>query len=527
LSRPAVVETKPYFVAGRDWFKEGLRTPGPAWTRFYPFAGGRGLGITCTTRYTPPGDDKPSGVFNADLQIQPIAAFLSSLRVGRHGAVFLTDGTGRRLVSPTGAFAAAAAAALDAAASGGAAPVPGLPLQVRSGAGRYQVVYAPVPVGGNPGLDIAVVVALADITAGLVHQALAAGIIALAAVALSIVVGILLAGRIARPVAAIAGDLATVGAFKISRQPAPRSFVREIAELGQAVDGMKASLRSFGHYVPTDLVRSLLAAGSEAALGGETRRLSIFFSDVADFTSVSEDMAPNPLVAALGRYFALMTEAITAHGGTVDKFMGDGIMAFFNAPADLPDHPRQACLAALAAQAGLARLRRESGRGEPPFHTRIGLGLGEVLVGNIGTPERFAYTILGDEVNLASRLEGLNKVYGTAIMADETLAAEAGGFEWRRLDRVAVKGRHQGTLVCELLGERGTVAGDVLAAREIYERALEAYFAADFAAAAAGFDAAAARRPEDVAARTMAERAHALAADPPLDWTGIHIMHEK
>jgi adenylate cyclase len=304
--------------------------------------------------------------------------------------------------------------------------------------------------------------------------------------------------------------------------------VREIAKLGHAVDGMKASLRSFGRYVPTDLVRTLLAAGTEARLGGDIRRLSIFFSDVADFTSISEGLAPRPLVAAMGRYFALMTEAISRHHGTVDKFMGDGIMAFFNAPLDLPDHPRQACLAALAAQAALARAAAENRAGDPVFRTRIGLGLGDVLVGNIGTPERFAYTLLGDEVNLASRLEGLNKLYGTAIIASEEMAAAAGdGFEWRRLDRVAVKGRHQGTLVCELLGERGAVAAEIRTARNLYEAALAAYLTGDFIQAAAGFDATAAVRPNDLAAPMMAERSRALAADPPADWTGIHIMHEK
>jgi hypothetical protein len=166
--------------------------------------------------------------------------------------------------------------------------------------------------------------------------------------------------------------------------------------------------------------------------------------------------------------------------------------------------------------------------GEPVFRARIGLGLGDVLVGNIGTPERFAYTVIGDEVNLASRLEGLNKVYGTAIMASDALVNETGGaFEWRRLDRVAVKGRTQGTLVCELLGERGSVAAEVLAARDAYERALERYFAAEFALAAALFADAVTARPHDFAARTMHARSLELLARPPRDWTGVHVMHEK
>jgi adenylate cyclase len=208
--------------------------------------------------------------------------------------------------------------------------------------------------------------------------------------------------------------------------------------------------------------------------------------------------------------------------------MGDGIMAFFNAPEELPGHERQACLAALEAQRLLAEMAKNTPQGQPVFRARIGLGLGEVLVGNIGTPDRFAYTLIGDEVNLASRLEGLNKLYGTRIMASHALMKEAGDeFEWRLLDRVAVKGRHQGTLVCELIGRKGEVAANILEARDVYEKALEAYFAADFERAAELFHRASHLRPDDFGAKSMRDRSQALAADPPVEWDGIHVMHEK
>ena len=390
------------------------------------------------------------------------------------------------------------------------------------------MVFEKVPIDGNIGLSIAVVVDLRDITGGAYIHALIAGAIGLATLLLAVLCGRALSSRIARPIVAIAGDLAKVGAFSISRDPAPHSFVREVNELGGSVDRMKASLRSFAHYVPTDLVRTLLAQGKEAELGGEIRRLTIHFSDIADFTTISEGMDPDRLVEAVGRYFELMTGTITRHGGTVDKFMGDGIMAFFNAPEQLPGHPRQACLAALEAQAQLEKMARTTPPGEPVFRARIGLGLGDVLVGNIGTPERFAYTLLGDEVNLASRLEGLNKLYGTAIIASAAVMDEAGeGLEWRRLDRVAVKGRTQGTAICELIGRMGEADAAVLAARGAYERALDAYFAAEFERAAELFAEAARLRPGDRAAAMMRDRAFALANDPPAHWDGVHVMEEK
>ncbi len=526
-SPPKFRETAPYFVAARPWFKEGLAHSGLHWTAFEKFVTG-GYGITCTTAFTAHGATSPTGVFHVDLRLERIAEFLSGIRIGDHGAVFLVDREGNRVVSPKGAHVAAAALAVDSAATAHAEASMAAPQLVSTRNGSYEVAFSPISVEGDLALRLAVAVDHGDITAEVYREGLVDGGVALAFTLLAIVLGIVLSARISKPVSAITSDLAKVGAFSISRDPSPSSFVREINELGVSVDRMKASLRSFAHYVPTDLVRRLLAQGIDAELGGELRCVSIHFSDVENFTTISEGMQPTELVEAMGRYFALMTGTITGHGGTVDKFMGDGIMAFFNAPEPLPEHERQACLAALDAQKLLAEMAARTPPGQPIFRARIGLGVGEVLVGNMGTPERFAYTLLGDEVNLASRLEGLNKVYGTRIMASLALMQRAGdGFEWRRLDRVAVKGRHQGTVVCELIGRQGEIAGDVLAARDAYERALDAYFAGDFAPAGEMFARAAALRPDDLAAPTMRARCQTLAADPPREWDGIHVMHEK
>ena len=519
--------TEPYVAAARPWFKEGIAAPGPVWSSFYKFTTGA-TGITCMSRFIRPGAGHPAGVFHADLQIDGIAKFLSSLQVGESGAVFLVDSGGNRLVTPVGDEVGTAADAVDATASQHATATLDSPARVRLGSRFYEVVFNPVPIEGNLNLSIGVAVDLHDLSRGAIRHAIVAAGVALMALILAVLCGRVLSSRIAAPVVAIAQDLAKIGSFNISREPAPRSFVREVNELGASVDRMKASLRSFAHYVPTDLVRTLLAQGKEAELGGEIRRLTIHFSDVADFTAISEGMEPTRLVAAMGRYFELMAGAISRHGGTVDKFMGDGIMAFFNAPERLAGHPRQACLAALEAQAKLKEMAEGTPPGEPVFRARIGLGLGEVLVGNIGTPERFAYTLLGDEVNLASRLEGLNKLYATAIIASGAVMDEAGdGFAWRRLDRVAVKGRTQGTLICELIGRRDAVAADILAARDVYERALDVYFAAEFERAAELFAEAARLRPHELAAAMMRDRAFAFANDPPAHWDGIHVMEEK
>jgi adenylate cyclase len=232
----------------------------------------------------------------------------------------------------------------------------------------------------------------------------------------------------------------------------------------------------------------------------------------------------------LSEYLLEMTSILREEHGTIDKFLGDGILAFFNAPHDVPDHVRRACTAAVRCMARVEELNRAwEAAGKSAFRVRIGLHADETLVGNIGTPERFDYTVIGDAVNLANRLESLNKLYGTGILTSDAVRREAGpGFEWRTLDRVAVMGRESATLVCELLGEAGTLPSAQLEARDVYERALEAYVAGRFDAAAAGFREAASIWPEDRAAVEMAGRAEALAREPvPAGWSGVFEQTSK
>ena len=282
--------------------------------------------------------------------------------------------------------------------------------------------------------------------------------VSLVGVILAIYLGGFIARRVSHPLKLIVQDLSDISDYKISQKAAPTSFIKEIVDLGDSVDRMKASLRSFGKYVPKDLIRQLLASGSEAKLGGEMRCLSIFFSDIVNFTTIAEDIAPNEMVVVMGDYLDTVTQIISNHGGTIDKFMGDAVLAFFNAPLSIPRYPYHLCKAALEIH------NIEVFRGTKQsfiFKTRIGLAYGDVLVGNIGTTERFSYTVLGDVVNLASRLEELNKVYGTSILATEALMLETeGAFEWRRLDCVAVKGRHHGAQIYELLDEKGAVSAE-------------------------------------------------------------------
>lgn len=212
--------------------------------------------------------------------------------------------------------------------------------------------------------------------------------------------------------------------------------------------------RLFALYLPGSVIDGMLRSGRLPALGGEEREVTVLFSDIAGFTRISESTAPAALVQALNGYFSTMTEIIEAHGGFVDKFIGDAIVAVFGAPAENPDHAAQAVRAALRMRDVLRAEPERYGINGLPFKTRIGLNTGRVLIGNIGSPRRFNYTVIGDAVNLAARLEGANKYYGTAVLtSDATQAAAGAGLCWRPIDRVRVVGRERPVAVFEPLNE--------------------------------------------------------------------------
>ncbi len=212
--------------------------------------------------------------------------------------------------------------------------------------------------------------------------------------------------------------------------------------------------QAFRHYLSPAVIARIMDDPGALKLGGERRCLTIMFSDLAGFTSLSEGLEPEALTALLNDYLTDMTDIILDEGGTLDKYEGDAIMAFWNAPLDQPDHAARACRAAVRCQRRLAaraeEFRSRCGR---PLHARIGIHTGEVIVGNMGSRQRFDYTVLGDAANLASRLEGANKAFGTAVMISEATCTAAGeGFLVRPLGRVRVVGRREPVPVFELAG---------------------------------------------------------------------------
>jgi adenylate cyclase len=233
-----------------------------------------------------------------------------------------------------------------------------------------------------------------------------------------------------------------------------KSNIGEVAQLQSATALLRNSLQSFSSFVPLDVVRELVKTGTPLTLGVEPRFLTVFFSDLENFSTHAEQLAPNALLGQMSTYFEEVTRAIADEHGTVDKFIGDGIMAFWGAPAHQPDHVLRACAGALRAARRMERVNEAwRAEGRPSIRIRIGLNCADVLVGNVGSSHRLSYTVMGDGVNVAARLEGVNKTFGTTIcISDTVLDTVASEVVVRPLRRVQVKGRKQKFMIYELLG---------------------------------------------------------------------------
>ncbi len=293
----------------------------------------------------------------------------------------------------------------------------------------------------------------------------------------------------------------------------------------------KAIIRdAFGQYLSPKVVNILVKDPSRLRLGGERREMTAFFSDVAGFSTISEQLTPEELVSLLNEYLTAMCDIISEYEGTVDKFEGDAIIAFWGAPLQQKDHARRACLAAIDMQEHMRGYReRLKAQGRPVLHVRIGLNTGEMLVGNMGSAQRMDYTMMGDAVNLAARLEGANKFYGTYAMISENTYEQARDVvEARELDLIRVVGRREPVRVYELLGRKGELDSGRAELAERYRDALAAYRAQRFEAALEGFQQVLELDPDDGPALTYVDRCRVfLEAPPATDWDGVYQLTGK
>jgi len=282
----------------------------------------------------------------------------------------------------------------------------------------------------------------------------------------------------------------------------------------------------FQKYVPQELIDQFFR-NPESMLVGDNRVLSVLFSDIRSFTTISEGMRPDELVNSLNRYFSVMVDIIMAHGGIVDKYIGDAIMAFFGAPVRHEDDAFQSVLAGLEMADAVKVFNQEQiSLGKPPFRIGVGINYGVVTVGNIGTEKKMDYTVIGDMVNLASRLEGLTKTYHQEMLIAESLFMKVKDkVSWRFLDTVAVKGKTRGVKIYTV---KKTLDPGEKTLWDTHNSAMDLYYAREFSKARGLFEESLRMAPEDFMAQSMLERCRAFENEPPeRNWTGVEVMLTK
>jgi adenylate cyclase len=532
----------PYDPRNRPWYREAHSQEASSISELYVFAALQTPGYTVLV----PLAGKVDGVLAADILLTSVDEFVKTQRVSRNARVVLLND--RDEVVAAGGLSEI----LDrqrAASQGKPMTPPTLavlnypPLEAavaewrRTGQGRIAVIEGgrsyiasirPIGAAFRQGVNVAVIAPLDEFFGAIETLRLRMLFYAGGITFIALPLALLLGRRIARHLSILAEEAGQIRRLELEPTPPLSSRIVEVDQLAQSIARTKLVVRDFAHFVPRRLVEQLVSSGTSLALGGERRELTILFTDVVGFTSLAERADPTTLMRQASRYLGTLSDAIAAKGGTIDKYIGDSIMAFWNAPSPDPDHVAHACEAILACRHASRQLDDVfAAEGWPPMRTRYGLHVGEVVVGNVGSADRMNYTALGAAVNLASRLEGLNTRYGTDVLVSETIAARCcERFAFRRIDRVQPKGLTQPLMVFTLVGSSIDPA-DAKRLR-LWADILDAYDARDWSGAMRRLAAYRAADPGDPVAAIYLERCRQfIETPPPQSWDAVTVYDEK
>jgi len=523
-------EGERYDPRTRDWyqmaFKAAPKVSSPhdvIWTDIYRFFATGKPGVTAML---PVRDAKGrSYVMAYDLTLSDLTEFTQNLEVSPNGFAFLLD-ENERILGVSGLAQEEVMAGFKALRSGKTEV-----FSFHSEGERWWATVQPYPLGANRELTIAALVPEHDLVGVIAEQRTLLLGVSLLGFGFATAMAFWLARRYARPLATLAHNSQQIGVLELAKPEPVKSGLREIDQLAVEQERMRLALDSFSRYVPTEIIRELLARGEAARIGGARCEITSLFTDIAGFTTISEKMSPEALTAHVAEYYEEMLGILQVDGfGTVTQLSGDGVVAMWGAPVDVQDHARRAVEAVICCSERLEALNADwSARGMEPLPTRFGLASGVAVVGNVGSASRLVYTAMGDTVNLASRLEGLGRSYGTSVLAGASTREAAGpGFAWRTLDVVRVRGKASPVEVSALLGRKSEVAASVCRFAERYEEALAFYRSRKFERAVELLQAMMREEGVEGSTERLLTLARGYMAHPPPDgWDGVSNFFEK
>jgi adenylate cyclase len=514
-----------YDPRSRMWYRETAQAGGLFITDPDVFAALGLIGFTVGQPFSKDGEVK--GVVAADITLEGLSQYIAEHRISPNALSYVLDHQGRVLAASDlsktyttdkGRVELRHISNLDSelpAIAYGARPRNGgdALYNFTSGGNEYVASLSTLPPDFGRRWQLFVVTPVSDFTGTFDRNNRLLLAVGLTATAIALVIIYFLSGALSAPLERLAAKVLKIQEMGSEPLPVVRSKVREIDVLGRAIDRLDAAVKSFAAFVPVSLVKELLATDEKTQLGGHSRFLTILFSDLENFSALSERIPTQTLLQHVSQHLELVIHSINREHGTVDKFMGDGVMAFWGAPALLEDHAFRSCVAALRIQHGMEALNAAwLAQGAEPLRVRIGIHSDAVLVGNVGSKERMSYTVLGDGVNVAARLEGVNKEFHTTICISHSTFKEAGqNLCVRPIDEVAVKGRRGLVPIYELLGAWGAgpelePGPQMMRLAELTKIAHDALIRHGRAAALEGYRAVLGEFPDDPLAAVMAKR---------------------
>lgn len=526
----------------RPWYdlakKEGIAV----WSREYRLFTDKVPGIT--SAHPVFSDGTFVGSVGIDFRLGELAEFLKSLKIGESGLAFITDGGGNVLAYPENPavkfenFKAPRSPMQASVKSGWIKSAIEQYLSsgetrftFQEGESRYIASFRPFPEKFGRDWAMGIIVPEDDFIGPIarIHETTL-----LFSFWLLIIGGFLtsaIARELTEPIKKLTSEAEKIQNLNFEGEIDLRSPVTEIQAMAETMSSMKKALGSFKKYVPSEIVQALVHGQDEAKLTAQAEEITLMFTDICDFSSITERVAPAELMGQLSVYFDAIAAIMHRHGGTIDKYIGDSVMAFWGAPAKDHNQAEHACRAAVEITQAVNALNSQwQAEGKYILKTRIGINTGTSLIGNFGASDRFNYTAVGDSVNLASRLEGLNKMYNSSILVSESTMENAGdGFIFRPLDLVAVKGRQKSVKIYQLLGFSDHADAEKMRKlSEMSEIAMQSYLNREWRESYEQYQKILDIEPEDIVAEIFMSRCRELHDKPPgKDWDGVFRLQFK
>jgi len=529
----------------RPWYQTALKTPGTVQTAPYVFFETNDVGVTIARR-----TDKGSGVVGGDLTLQTLSAALRENKLSDGSFAIIFEDSKKILAAaevehvikvehqndrPVAVHQALHSSDIPvyrtlARLVGNVAKESVKEIETENE--KWIVWLSPLTLGHDHNAVLSLLSPSDEVFADVYERMRTNLIIALFGIATGLLASWLVANSMARPIGKLTDEAFRMRQFDLEEREPVNSRIVEVRKLSQAVQILKRSLNDFARYVPAQVVRRLVAGEMTSDIGGVRTQITVLFTDVAEFTAISETMEPMELMADISEYLAVLSQTLIENGAMIDKYIGDAVMAVWNAPVSQEKHAQMACKATLEAVAAISDLnKRRADAGKPPLHTRFGLHSGDAVVGNVGSAERMNYTALGETVNLAARLESFNKQTGTMILISETVQQEISEVHLTRIvDMMRPKGAAHPVRIYELLSDGQYGLNQIEASGHLrsWQQCYEFYTSREWARAVDAFDQHIARYPEDGAAKIFRKRAFTYIKNPPSDeWDGVFTARVK